>query len=153
MELDKQDLKILQLLQTNLKVSIEIIAENVGLSLASINRRIKRLRENKIITSEVAVVSPKAVGQHMTFLVSVELERENIEKLVAFKHKIKQEPRIQQCYYVTGEADFILVVLAKNMEDFDQFTQQIFFNDSNVRRYNTSVVMDRTKVSLEVPLS
>lgn len=152
MELDNQDLKILEILQVDVKASTEKLSEEAGLSSASIQRRLKRLRDNKVISAEVAIVSPKAVGQTMTFIISVQLRRDNIECFGAFKAKIQKSPRIQQCYYVTGEADFILIVTAQDMEDFDKFTQQMFFADSNVLHFKTSVVMDRTKVSLALPL-
>ncbi|MBL4629707.1 MAG: Lrp/AsnC family transcriptional regulator [Paraglaciecola sp.] len=152
MELDIQDLKILEILQVDIKTSIEKLSEEAGLSSASIQRRLKRLRDNKVISAEVAIVCPKAVGQTMTFIISVQLRRDNVDCFSVFKTKIKKSPRVQQCYYITGEADFILIVTAKDMEDFDQFTQQIFFADSNVLHFKTSVVMDRTKVSLALPL-
>jgi len=153
MNLDELDLKLLAILQIDVRTSIERISQEVGLSTASIQRRLKRLRDNKIITSEVAVISPKAVGQTMTFIISVELHRDSADCFKNFKDKINKTSRIQQCYYVTGEADFILITTAKDMEDFDDFTQQMFFDDSNVRHFKTSVVMDRTKVSLALPLT
>jgi Lrp/AsnC family leucine-responsive transcriptional regulator len=152
MELDSQDLKILKILQVDARTGIDWIAGDVGLSSASVQRRLRRLRNNHVITAEVAIVSPKAVGRAMTFLLSVELERDNLEVLAKFKAKIKSDPRVQQCYYVTGESDFMLIVTAKDMESFDVFTQEMFFNESNVRRYKTSVVMERTKVGLTLPL-
>ncbi|NIB38434.1 Lrp/AsnC family transcriptional regulator [Pseudomaricurvus alkylphenolicus] len=152
MELDNQDLEILKILQVDVRTAIERIADQVGLSTASVQRRLKRLRDNHVISSDVAVVEPKAVGQTMTFLLHVELDRDNLDFLVVFKKKMRNEPRVQQCYYVTGESDFILIVTAKDMEDFDALTQELFFDDSNVRRYKTSVVMERTKVSLALPL-
>jgi DNA-binding Lrp family transcriptional regulator len=152
MELDNQDLNILRILQIDLRKSIEFIAQEVGLSTASVQRRLKRLRDNHVISAEVAVVSPKSVGQLMCFVISVELERDHINHLVQFKARIQNEIRVQQCYYVTGEADFILVVTATDMADFENLTQSLFYNDSNVLRYKTSVVMDRPKVSLRLPL-
>ena len=145
MKLDDYDLKLLALLQKDVRTSIDKLSETIGLSTASIQRRLKRLRDNKVISAEVAVVSPKAVGQLMTFIISIELERDNIESLRKFKNRIENEPRVQQCYYVTGESDFILIIC-------DRFTQELFFDVSNVRRYRTSVVMERTKVSLELNL-
>lgn len=153
MKLDNYDLNLLSLLQKDLRTSIEKLSETIGLSTASIQRRLKRLRDNKVISAEVAVVSPKAVGQLMTFIISVELERDNIESLRKFKKRIENEPRIQQCYYVTGESDFILIICTRDMEAFERFTQELFFDVSNVRRYTTSVVMERTKVGLELDLN
>ena len=150
--LDAQDRRLLKILQVNNRTSLDHLVEEVGLSLASVQRRLKRMRDHRVISAEVAVVSPKAVGQMMTFIISVELERESIKHLNSFKKKVSEEARIQQCYYVTGGSDFIMVVTAKDMEDFETFSQQMFFDDSNIRRYKTSVVMDNTKVSLALPL-
>ena len=83
----------------------------------------------------------------------VELERERVDQLDAFRRRAKAEPRVQQCYYITGEADFALIVLARDMQDFQDLTHRLFFDDANVKRFRTSVVMDRTKVGLTVPLS
>jgi len=152
MNLDNHDLKLLALLQEDVRTSIEHMSEEVGLSSASIQRRLKRLRDRHVISSEVAIISPKAVGQAMTFIISVELRRDSADCFNTFKDKINKTPRVQQCYYVTGEADFILIVMAKDMDDFDDFTQRMFFDDSNVRHFKTSVVMGRSKVSLALPL-
>jgi len=151
-QLDNQDLHILRILQLDVRKSIEYLAQEVGLSTASVQRRLKRLRDNKVIAKEVAVVSPKAIGQLMSFIISIELERDHINHLTEFKNRIKKEARVQQCYYVTGEADFMLIVTASDMDDFEQFIQTFFYNDSNVRRYKTSLVMERTKVSLALAL-
>ncbi len=152
MNLDQHDLEILKILQLELKTNIETLSESVGLSSASIQRRLKRLRDNHVIASEVAIIDPKKVELSMTFIISIELERDNVASLLKFKKKIKQEPMIQQCYYVTGESDFILIICTKDMQSFDAFTQKLFFNESNVRRYTTRVVMERTKVSLQLAL-
>ena len=58
---------------------------------------------------------------------------------------------MQQCYYVTGESDFVLVVVATSMSHYESLTRQLFFGNSNVKRFRTNVVMDRVKVGLEVP--
>ena len=65
MKLSKQDLKILELLQIDVKTSVEHLSEEVGLSTASIQRHLKRLRDNKVIAQEVAIISPNAVNQSM----------------------------------------------------------------------------------------
>ena len=152
MELDTQDFRILEILQLNARTTTEELSEEVGLSTASIQRRIKKLRDSKVISAEVAIVSPDSVGQTMTFIISVELRRDNVDCFNLFKSKVIKSNRIQQCYYITGEADFILIVTAKDMTDFDDFTKRLFFADSNVLHFKTSVVMGRTKVGLTVPL-
>ena len=108
-ELAQTDLTILRLLQTNARERLETIALETGLSVATVQRRIKSLKADGAITGEEAVISPKAVGFTMTFLVMVELERERIDQIDAFRRKARAEPQVQQCYYITGEADFALI--------------------------------------------
>lgn len=152
MKLSKQDLKILELLQIDVKTSVERLSEEVGLSTASIQRHLKRLRDNKVIAQEVAIISPNAVNQSMTFIISVQLNRNYNDCFNYFKNKVKKNNNIQQCYYITGEADFVLIVTAQDMENFEEFTQSFFFSDIAVLHFKTSVVMGRTKVGLTLPL-
>jgi DNA-binding Lrp family transcriptional regulator len=153
MKLDKQDLKILDLLQVDVKTSVERLSEEVGLSTASIQRRLKRLRDSKVIAEEVAIISPQSVNQSMTFIVSVQLNRNYIDCFNYFKNKVRNTKNIQQCYYITGDADFIIIVTAQDMQNFEEFTQSFFFSDNAVLHFKTSVVMGRTKVSLALPLN
>jgi DNA-binding Lrp family transcriptional regulator len=148
--IDKLDRIILEQLQCNARLSLEALADACGLSSASVQRRVKRLREANIIENEVAVLSPNALGQHMTFIVMVELERERIDQLDAFRRIVRKEVQVQQCYYVTGEADFTLICTARDMLDFEALTRRLFFENTNVRRFRTSVVMERTKVGLTI---
>ena len=64
----------------------------------------------------------------------------------------RAEPQVQQCYYVTGEADFTLICTAHDMAGFEALTHRLFFDNTNVRKFRTSVVMDRVKVGLSVPV-
>ena len=152
MDIPPSDLIILRMLQENARERLETIATETGLSVATVQRRIRSLKADGAIMSENALISPKAVGYAMTFLVFVELEHERIDQIDAFRRKAKDEPQVQQCYYITGEADFALIALARDMEDYEQLTHRLFFQDSNVKRFRTSVVMDRTKVGMDVPL-
>ena len=152
MQLDTNDLTILAAIQQNCRIGLETLSEQCSLSVPSVQRRLKRLRDNKVISSEVAIVNPDKVGFDMTFIVQVELEREALRQLDEFRKHVSKEPRVQQCYYVTGDADFVLICTAKNMRDFEDLTHQLFFDNANIRRFKTSVVMDRAKVGLEVPV-
>ena len=151
-DLSASDATILRLLQDNASERLETIAAETGLSVATVQRRIKSLKADGLILGETTAISPEAAGYAMTFLVMVELERERLDQLDAFRRRAKAEPQVQQCYYITGEADFALIVLARDMADFESLTHRLFFEDANVKRFRTSVVMDRTKVGLTVPL-
>jgi Lrp/AsnC family leucine-responsive transcriptional regulator len=81
-------------------------------------------------------------------IVDVTLERERPDIMDEFKRSMRATPEVMQCYYVTGDTDFILIVTARDMRHYEAFTNQFFFNNPNVRRFHTSVVMDRVKVRL-----
>ncbi len=149
---DSFDRKILQIMQQSNRTTSDQIAEQVGLSPAAVQRRIKKMREQGIIQSDISVVDPKAVGQGVTMIVQVSLERERLDLLDEFKKEMKNNPSVQQCYYVTGTADFILLVTARDMEDYDRFTRAVFFDNPNIRNFQTNVVMDSVKVGLSVPV-
>lgn len=149
---DSFDRNILDILQKSNRATSEQIAEKVGLSPAAVQRRIKRMREQKIIQADVSVVAPKALGRNMTFVVEVSLERERADLIDMFKRDMQNNSAVQQCYYVTGSADFILLVTAFDMESYELFTRETFFDNSNVRSFQTSVVMDAVKVGLVMPV-
>lgn len=151
-EISELDTAILRMLQKNARERLEAIAFETGLSVSTVQRRIRTLKEEHAILSETALIDPAATGYLMTFIILVELERERIDQVDAFRRKARAEEQIQQCYYITGEADFALIALAKNMEDYRDLTHRLFFEDTNVKRFRTSVVMDRTKIGMHVPL-
>ncbi len=149
--LDHMDRQLLDLLQHDARQSLESLAREVSLSAPAVQRRIKRMRELGVITREVVVVDPAAVGLPMTFIVMVELERERADQIDAFRRKAVKEPLVQQCYYVTGEGDFVIIALARSMDDFEALTRRLFFDDRNIRRFRTSVVMGQALRSLTAP--
>ncbi|MGB1237992.1 MAG: Lrp/AsnC family transcriptional regulator [Pseudomonadales bacterium] len=151
--IDSFDRKILSLVQQSNRTTSEQIAERVGLSPAAVQRRLKKMREQHIIQADVSVVSPKAVGRPVTLLVQVTLEREQADLIDQFKKEMKLNPAVQQCYYVTGSSDFMLIITAKDMEDYEALTRKIFFANRNIRSFLTNVVMDSVKTTLCVPVS
>lgn len=152
MDLDAFDLKLLSILQVSTRGTADELAQQVGLSPSACLRRVRRLREAGVIEAEVAVVSPRAVGRELTMVVQVALERERADIIDAFKRAMRATPEVMQCLYVTGDIDFILVVTVPSMEDYEAFTNRFFFQNPNVRRFTTLVVMDRVKVGLAVPI-
>ena len=150
--LDKADMIILRQLQEDCRIGLEQLAELSALSVPSVQRRVKKLRDAQLIEKEIAVLNPAGFDTKMTFVVLVELERESLVQLDVFRKRVRGEPQVQQCYYVTGEADFILICTARDMQDFEALTHRLFFEDSNVRRFRTSVSMERTKVGLSLPI-
>lgn len=150
--LDSFDRKILKIMQDSNRTTSEQISEQIGLSPAAVQRRVKRMREQQIISSDVSIVNAKALGRAMTLIVRISLEREHINLIDLFKKEMLQREEVQQCYYVTGSTDFIIVVTAFDMEDYEQFTRDAFFGNANIRSFQTHVVMDAVKIGLILPV-
>lgn len=153
MELDAIDRRILREMQRNNRLSSDQLGEIVGLSATACQRRLKRLRAEKVIEADVSIVSPRAAGRPLTTLVQVSLERERADIIDRFKASIRATPEIMTGYYVTGDADFVLVVTAQSMEDFEQFTRRFFYENQDIKGFKTMVVIDRVKAGFELPLS
>jgi DNA-binding Lrp family transcriptional regulator len=150
--LDKFDLKLLELLQQNCRQTADVLSEHLGLSPAAVQKRLKKLRDTGVVEAEIAMISPRAVGRSMTIIVEVSMERENTSVLESFKRRMRVEPLVQQCYYTTGEADFMLILVVRDIEEYQRFTQENFFGSPEVSKFTTSIVMDRVKVGLAVSL-
>jgi Lrp/AsnC family leucine-responsive transcriptional regulator len=150
--LDSFDRAILDILQRDNTTPQRAIGEAVNLSAPAVQRRIRRMEEEGVIQANVAVVDPHKVGRPLTIVVSVELESERIDLIDATKKSFAAAPQIQQCYYVTGDADFMLVITVATMADYEEFTRRVFFGDNNIKRFRTFVAMDRVKTGSSVPL-
>lgn len=151
-KLDIFDIKLLNAVQHDNRVTAEFLSKVVGLSASACLRRLQRLRKAGVIESEIAVISPESIGQTLTMIVEVTLERDRPDILDEFKKSMRNTPEVMQCYYVTGDIDFILMITARDMRDYEAFTQRFFFDNPNIQRFHTLVVMDRVKVGLSVPL-
>lgn len=152
MSLDAFDLKLLNEVQRDAGVSQAELGSRVNLSSAAVNRRLKRLNEDGVIRKTVALVNPQQLGHALTIIAEVEVESERLDLLDTMKRSFLACPQVQQCYYVAGEFDFVLVLACRSMEQYTELTRQLFFESNNVKRFRTLVSMSNVKVGLEVPI-
>jgi DNA-binding Lrp family transcriptional regulator len=152
-DLDRFDLAILKILQQNNCTPQRAIGEAVNLSAPAIQRRIKRMHEAGVIIANVAVVDPTQIGRGITIFVEVEIGSENVGAIDEAKRSFAAAPEVQQCYYVAGGADFVLVVTVGSMSEYEALTRRLFFENQSVRRFRTLVAMDRVKTGLSVPIT
>ncbi|MGA9772123.1 MAG: Lrp/AsnC family transcriptional regulator [Blastocatellia bacterium] len=145
--MDSFDVKILNIVQRDNRLSTERIADQVGLSSSAVQRRLKRLREDGIIEAEVAIVSPEAVGRSLTAIVGVIIDKDRPLSLALaeFKKLMLSTPEVMQCYDVMGEFDFIVLISAKDMPDYEALSRRLFMENPNIRRYKSSLVIRRVK--------
>jgi len=143
--LDRFDLAILRILQHDNRTPQREIGAAVNLSAPSVQRRIRRMESEGVIAANVARIAPEAVGLPLTIIVEVELVSETPEAIEAAKQRLKAAPEVQQCHYVTGEADFILTLVVASMSAYEDFTRRTFFEGGNVRKFRTFVSMGQVK--------
>ncbi len=151
-DMDRFDALILDALQRDARLTAEAMSPHVGLSPDACRKRIARLRASGVIEAEIAVLDPAQVGRGLILIVEVTLENESKADLDRFKARMKAAPEVMQCYYVTGNADFILITSARDMADFERFTREHFFEEDNVRCFRTSAVMNRVKTGFSMPV-
>ncbi|WED24301.1 Lrp/AsnC family transcriptional regulator [Vibrio sp. JC009] len=149
--MDKIDLKILEQLQVDAKESMSSLAEKVGLSEPACYRRVRQLRASKLIEKEVAVVKPKTMGWPLSMMLLVQFETDKNQIVNQFINRINQAPEVLDSWYVTGDFDVVLQVIAKDMEAFDEFTQRVLHKDDSVKSVKTLVVMRHSKAAGPIP--
>ncbi|PRH87055.1 AsnC family transcriptional regulator [Labrys okinawensis] len=152
LELDGFDVAILAILQRDNRTPQRKIAEAIHLSAPAVQRRIHRLEASGIITANVALLDPAKIGQPLTIVVNVDLEREHSALIDEAKKAFLAETSVQQCYYVAGETDFVLILNVPSMADYEALTRKLFFASDNIKRFRTFVVMDRVKTGTSLSL-
>lgn len=151
--LDEYDKKLLRLVQQNNRLTADELGESVGLSTSAVQRRLKRLRNDKIIEADVAIISPGAAGIGITCIVDIVLEDGNSRALEKFKTTMRQCTEVMQCYFVTGTYDFVVVVNVEDMRQYEEFSKKWFMDNPNVKHFYTHVVMDRVKLGYGISIS
>ena len=151
-KLDRLDRKLLTELQCDSALTSEQLAERVGLSPSAISRRVRRLEGEGVIEHRLAVIDSTKAGFGALFIVGVEVERERPELVQRLRAWVNGQPSVQQAYYVTGTADYVLLVTAPDIAAFDRLMSDMMAANPNVRRFTTQVVMATIKRGLFVPV-
>lgn len=148
--MDGLDRRILRELQRDCAIGAAKLAERCGTTESTALRRWKRLRREGIISGEVAVVDGQQVGRGLLLFVSVRLEREDGRGVRAFIERIRSHPDVMQFYFVTGTADYVILLSVGSMEEYDTFLQEHLVPDPLVIMSDTNVVIRPLKLGLAV---
>ena len=152
--LDKFDRQILAALQHDPRQPAERIATAIGLSATAVQRRIRRLREAGVIQGERLVLDAAALGYGLAVWVEVELREASRKAVIdGFRRRMAAEPRVQQCFYVAGDSDFLLLVRCGDVAEFEALTRKLFFDDTNIRKFRSVFVLDECKPDAGLPLA
>lgn len=148
--LDKVDRKLLNLLQKDNQTPTRTLAEKVHVSQPTCLRRLRDLRAAGIISADVALVDPFALGYGMLAFVEVSLTNQADERMLEFEARMGKENEVMQCYFVSGDFDYFLVVHVIDMEAYYQFVRRAISGSGNVRHFQSRFPMKRAKFNTRI---
>lgn len=134
--MDNKDLQIVHRLEQEGRLSFATLGESIGLSKTPCWNRVQSLQQQNVILGFHANVNPAALGLNIRALVHVVIDFEQHQR---FEDAICQHPSIRSCHAVTGEFDYVLEILAKDVNDFDQLLRVNLSRLPGVMRFNTSI--------------
>lgn len=152
MEFDDFDRRLLAALQRDNRQTGEELADLAGLSPAACLRPVQKLRDGGVIERDVSILAPAAVGRNLMVIVLVTLERDPLHVVDRFKGDMQKAPEGMQCYYVTGPADYVVVLTVEDMAAYEDFTRRYFFVP-HIKRFDSLMVMNRAKFETALPVA
>ena len=150
--LDSFDLKILDFLQADGRLSNQELAERIGLSAAPCWRRVKRLESLGLIDAYVALLNATRLGLSVTAFTFVSLEQHHPDSVQEFDAAIANLPEVLECYSLSGQHDFLLRIVATSLASYEEFLSKFILAISSVRSANTSFVLKTKKFTTQVPI-
>lgn len=152
MDLDSQDLRILATLQENCRLSVQELADRTGLSAATCWRRWKALEESGVIEGYGARLNRDMLGLAVCAFVHVSIDRQYSEVVAGMVEQMRRRPEVLECYATTGDADFTLRVVARDIADYDRFLQNFLFELPGVGTIRSSIALREIKQTPALPL-
>ncbi len=150
-KLDKTDLKILELLQRNSKVTNLDLSKKIGLSPAPTLERVKKLESTGVIKSYHARIDQRKLGLNVNTFVLVSLDWKRAKTHESFIEKIEGIEEISECYIITGEADFILKITCKDLQAYEELLFKKLSQIEEVERLKTLMTLSTSKKSEILP--
>lgn len=154
--LDKLDKLILSSLQANGRATYDQLAQTVALSSSAVLRRVKRLEDSGVIDRYVALLKPEAVGLGLMAHINVKLEKvtesHKLHPRDLFRASVQTWPQVLECDALSGEMDYFLRVLVRDMNAYSHFVMETLLKHPSVQDCRTSFVLERVKATTTLPL-
>jgi len=144
-QLDPRDLRILTLLQKDCRISNADLANAVGMSASALWRRVRSMEDAGVIERYGAVVSPTQMGLGFEAIVHVRLTRHDPDRIVEFIRAIEASTEVQECYATTGQADYHLRVLCRDLDAYNRFLEDFLFRLPALESAQTNVILRTIK--------
>ena len=111
------------------------------------------MRKTGIIERDISVLDRNQLNRKITIIVQILSDIEGTQLDIQFKKTMFEAPEVMQCYYVTGDYDYVLITTFKEMGDYEDFTIKYFLDNPNIKRFNSMVVMNKVKENLSIPIN
>ena len=150
--LDETDVQILNLLQNDGRITNAELAKRVGLSPPSVLQRVRALEKSGLIRNYVAILEPELLGLRITALVMISLSLHQEQPIERFRRSIQEIPEITECYHVSGDFDFLLKVVVRDMRAYEVFLREKLSKIKGIGKITTNFVLATNKQATQIPL-
>jgi DNA-binding Lrp family transcriptional regulator len=150
--MDAIDLRILERLQQDARISNVELARAVNLSASPCLARVRALEAGGYIGRYVTLLDPKKIGLTVSVLVQVTLEKQIEPALEAFERAVRERPEVMECYLMTGDADYLLRVLVPDVPAFERFILDFLSRVPGVDNIKSSFALKQVKYQTALPL-
>jgi Lrp/AsnC family transcriptional regulator len=151
MKLSSSDQRLLSELQTDVTLSQIELAERAGLSRTSVWRRIRELEDAGVIEGRVALLNPKSLGLQIHVLLSVTMVEHTDRVRQSFETHVEQLPEVMECFSVSGERDYVLQIISRDMESYNAFLNTKILHHASVHSASSSFALRRVKYTTNLP--
>ena len=151
-KIDAIDRKILALLQQDAHMTMETLSEAVGLSPSPCARRVRNLEASGVIKRYVAVVDQDKAGLPVSVFASIRLERQREDELDRFAKAIARWPEIVECYLMTGQRDYLLRIVVKDLPAYEAFLKRTLTRLDGVASIESSFALSQVKHAQALPV-
>lgn len=151
MNLTASDHNLLMALQEDMTLSQIELAEHSGMSRTSVWRRVRELEEAGVIESRVALLNPKALGLQIHVLLSVSMVEHSDKVRQSFETHVEDLPEVMECFSVSGDRDYVLQIISRDMESYNEFLNTKILHHSSVRSASSSFALRRVKYTTALP--
>lgn len=149
--LEPQDERILHHLQADARATNQQLAEAVGMSASACWRRVRGLEEAGVVQRYTALVDRERAGFAMSAIIHVALERHDATFVEQFVSRVKARPDVLECFATTGDADYHLRVVARDMEAYNRFLDEFMFRLPGIRHVRSNVILKEIKTEVALP--
>lgn len=152
MDLPENERRLLALLQQDSRLTMQELAEGVGMSSSAVWRRVRSLEERGVIERYAVIVNAKKAGFSLASMVQVSLARHEQKDVDNFIREVQQHPEVLECFATSGEADFHLRVVAEDIDAYNVFLDDFIFKLPGVSQVRSNIVLKEIKADTALPL-